>query len=190
MSDSSFSTLPNDILFEVAFPATPPVTPGFTNMDDEMLLQATEQMMDSKIDTKTGAPANVRAAVSAATRPANRLEILRTFYPDAKPVEVYDPASGAAKYGRGNFIYKDPQTGLPTLFDEELRLFGVPVPGLRDILDVGPEIAETAGAIGGATAGLAAAGGTTVASGGIGAVTAPAVVMAGEGVGSAAAREA
>lgn len=190
MSDSSFSTLPDDILFDTAFPATPPVTPGFTNMDDEMLLQATEQMMDSKIDTKTGAPANVRAAVSAATRPANRLEILRTFYPDAMPVEVYDPASGAAKYGRGNFIYKDPQTGLPTLFDEDLRLFGVPVPGLRDILDVGPEIAETAGAIGGATAGLAAAGGTTVASGGIGAVTAPALVMAGEGVGSTAAREA
>ena len=190
MSNSSLSTLPDDILFDTAFPPKPPVPPGFTNMDDEMLLQATEQMMDSKIDTKTGAPANVRAAVSAATRPANRLEILRTFYPDAMPVEVYDPASGAAKYGRGNFIYKDPQTGLPTLFDEDLRLFGVPVPGLRDILDVGPEIAETAGAIGGATAGLAAAGGTTVASGGIGAVAAPALVMAGEGVGSAAAREA
>jgi predicted RNA-binding Zn ribbon-like protein len=190
MSNSSLSTLPDDILFDTAFPATPPVPPGFTNMDDEMLLQATEQMMDSKIDTKTGAPANVRVAVSAATRPANRLEILRTFYPDAMPVEVYDPASGAAKYGRGNFIYKNPQTGVPTLFDEDLRLFGVPVPGLRDILDVGPEIAETAGAIGGATAGLAAAGGTTVASGGIGAVAAPALVMAGEGVGSAAAREA
>jgi hypothetical protein len=190
MSDSSFSALPKEILLEVAFPSSPPVTPGFTNMDDEMLLQATEQMIDSKIDTKTGAPANVRAAVSAATRPANRLEILRTFYPDAMPVEVYDPVSGAAKYGRGNFIYKDPQTGVPTLFDEDLRLFGVPVPGLRDILDVGPEIAETAGAIGGATAGLAAAGGTTVASGGVGALAGPALVMAGEGVGSAAAREA
>ena len=73
MSDSSFSALPKEILLEVAFPSSPPVTPDFTNMDDEMLLQATEQMMDSKIDTKTGAPANVRAAVSAATRPANRL---------------------------------------------------------------------------------------------------------------------
>ena len=96
MSNSSLSTLPDDILFDTAFPPKPPVTPGFTNMDAEMLLQATEQMMDSKIDTKTGAPANVRAAVSAATRPANRLEILRTFYPDAMPVE------GEFKYAKNS----------------------------------------------------------------------------------------
>ena len=59
----------------------------------------------------------------------------------------------------------------------------MPVPGLRDFVDVGPEIAETVGAIGGAIGG-----------GVLGAPAGPmgvgAGVVLGEGVGSATAREA
>ena len=175
---------------------------GFKSLDDETLLAmisseqddeesyqdaliaklAQEKILNS-IDTKTGAPANVRASVSAAQKPNDKLATLKNFYPDAVPVEVLDPDNGAIKYGRGNFVFTNPETGQLTLFDEDLRLFGMPVPGLRDFVDVGPEIAETAGAIGGAIGGgiLGAPGGPM----GVGAG-----VVLGEGVGSATAREA
>ena len=175
---------------------------GFKSLDDETLLAmvspeqdddesyqdaligklAQEKILNS-IDTKTGAPANVRASVSAAQKPNDKLATLKNFYPDAVPVEVLDPDYGAVKYGRGNFVFTNPETGQLTLFDEDLRLFGMPVPGLRDFVDVGPEIAETAGAIGGAIGG-----------GVLGAPAGPmgvgAGVVLGEGVGSATAREA
>ena len=175
---------------------------GFKSLDDETLLAmvtpekdddesyqdaliaklAQEKILNS-IDTKKGAPANVRASVSAAQKPNDKLATLKKYYPDAIPVEVLDPENGAIKYGRGNFVFTDPETGNLTLFDEDLRLFGMPVPGLRDFVDVGPEIAETAGAIGGAIGGgiLGAPGGPV----GVGAG-----VVLGEGVGSVTAREA
>ena len=175
---------------------------GFKSLDDETLLAmisseqddeesyqdaliaklAQEKILNS-IDTKTGAPANVRASVSAAQKPNDKLATLKNFYPDAVPVEVLDPDNGAIKYGRGNFVFTNPETGQLTLFDEDLRLFGMPVPGLRDFVDVGPEIAETAGAIGGAIGG-----GILGAPGGPMGVGAGEVLS--EGVGSATAREA
>ena len=175
---------------------------GFKSLDDETLLAmisseqdnegsyqdalieklAQEKILNS-IDTKTGAPANVRASVSAAQKPNDKLATLKNFYPDAVPVEVLDPDNGAIKYGRGNFVFTNPERGQLTLFDEDLRLVGIPVPGLRDLVDVGPEIAETAGAIGGAIGGgIAGAPGGPVGVG--------AGVVLGEGVGSATAREA
>ncbi|UCH71601.1 MAG: hypothetical protein JSW62_04180, partial [Thermoplasmatales archaeon] len=66
---------------------------------------------------------------------------------------VFDPQNGAARFGRGNFVYTNPENGQLTLFDEDLRLLGLSVPGLRDLVDVGPEIAETVGAVGGAIVG-------------------------------------
>ena len=64
-----------------------------------------------------------------------------------------------------------------------------PIPTLGDFADVGPEIAETIGGIGGGIGGAAAAG--TLASYSIGAIpAATAGFVAGEGLGSAAAREA
>ena len=153
------------------------------NYEDALLDKIAQERLLASIDTKKGAPANVRASVSAAQKPEDRLATLQNFYPDAVPVEVFDPENGAAKFGRGNFVYTDPETNQLTLFDEDLRLFGMPIPGLRDLVDVGPEIAETVGAIGGAIGG-----GIAGAPGGPAGITAGAI--AGEGLGSATAREA
>jgi hypothetical protein len=153
------------------------------NFEDSLIEDLAQERLMASIDTKTGAPANVRAAVSAAQTEDDRLATLKNFYPDALPVQALDPEYGIAKFGYGNFVYTNPDTGQLTLFDEDLRLFGMSVPGLRDLVDIGPEIAETAGAIGGAIGGAtlgAPAGPVGVASG----------IMVGEGLGSAAAREA
>jgi len=152
------------------------------NYEDSLINNIAQERLLASIDTKTGAPANVRAAVSAAQTEDDRLLTLKNFYPDAVPVQAIDPQHGVAKFGYGNFVYTSPETGQLTLFDEDLRLFGMSVPGLRDFVDVGPEIAETAGAIGGGIYGGvlgAPAGPPGVAAG----------VVVGEGLGSAAARE-
>lgn len=151
------------------------------NYEDDLIDQIAQARLLASIDTKTGAPANVRAAVSAAQTEEDRLLTLKNFYPDAVPVQAIDPQHGIAKFGFGNFVYTNPETGQLTLFDEDLRLFGMSVPGLRDFVDIGPEIAETAGAIGGAVAG------GTLAAPSIAGIGAGIVV--GEGLGSAAARE-
>lgn len=152
------------------------------NYEDSLINNIAQERLLASIDTKTGAPANVRAAVSAAQTEDDRLLTLKNFYPDAVPVQAIDPQHGIAKFGYGNFVFTNPETGQLTLFDEDLRLFGMSVPGLRDFVDIGPEIAETAGAIGGGIYGGvlgAPAGPPGVAAG----------VVVGEGLGSAAARE-
>ena len=144
MSDG-FKNLEDDILLSMVMDED---VEG--NYQDDLIEKLAQDRLLASIDTKTGAPGNVRAAVSAAQTPDDRLATLKNFYPDALPVEVLDPQDGAAKFGYGNFVFTNPETGKPTLFDEDLRIFGIPVPGLRDLVDVGPEIAETVGAIGGA----------------------------------------
>ena len=174
---SGIQNLDDDILLSMA---APEVEQGDYN--DSLLDKIALDRMLASIDTKTGAPANVRAAVSAAQKPDDRLATLRKFYPDAVPVQAIDPQDGVAKYGFGNFVYTNPETGKLTLFDEDLRLFGVPVPGLRDFVDVGPEIAEVGGGIaGGTTAAIVAAPSTPLGMTG--------AFVAGEAVGSATARE-
>ena len=173
-----FENLENDILFSLL-----PGSQEQGSYEDDLIDKIAQERLIASIDTKTGAPANVRASVSAAQSQDDRLATLRNFYPDAVPVQAIDPENGVAKFGFGNFVYTNPETGQLTLFDEDLRLFGVPVPGLRDFVDVGPEIAETAGAIGGAIGGA-----TIGAPAGPGGIAAGVVV--GEGLGSAAAREA
>ena len=145
---NGFETLDNDTLLSII---QPDLEQG--NHDDDLIAKIAQQKLIDSIDTKTGAPANVRASVSAAQKPNDKLATLKNFYPDAVPVEVLDPEHGAVKFGRGNFVFTNQENGQLTLFDEDLRLFGMPVPGLRDFVDVGPEIAETAGAIGGAIGG-------------------------------------
>ncbi len=170
-----FENLENDILFSLL-----PGSQEQGSYEDDLIDKIAQERLIASIDTKTGAPANVRASVSAAQSQDDRLATLRNFYPDAVPVQAIDPENGVAKFGFGNFVYTNPETGQLTLFDEDLRLFGVPVPGLRDFVDVGPEIAETAGAIGGAIGGAAIgapAGPVGIATG----------VVAGEGLGSATA---
>lgn len=186
MSDG-FNNLENDVLLSMVIEDDEP-----GNYEESLLDKIAQERLLKSVDTKTGAPANVRAAVSGAQSPDDRLATLKNFYPDALPVEVFDPQDGAAKFGFGNFVYTSPETGQLTLFDEDLRIFGMPVPGLRDLVDVGPEIAETVGAIGGGIAGgIMGASAGTLAAPGIGTIGGgTAGFVAGEGLGSAVAREA
>lgn len=82
-----------------------------------------------------GAPPHVRLAVGSA-RERDRLPTLQRFYPDAKPYPD----------GSDNFLYTDPDSGIPTLYNP---------PGLDrgDFPAITREAVETLGAAAGATAG-------------------------------------
>lgn len=113
---------------------------------------------DPEIDMNRGAPWKVREAVGAAVTPQDRLLTIRKYYPDAQPM------------GEDNFVFVDPQTKRPTLYNPRGLDYG-------DIPSVTPEIAEGLGGVmGGAVAaptlnpiaigagiGLGAAGGREVA---------------------------
>jgi hypothetical protein len=188
VTDTALDTLSDSQLLSMAFPEIPTVG---NYSDDELIGIAQKQLLDS-VDTKSGGDAGARAQVAAAKSVDDKLTTIKRFYPDALPVEVLDPKNGAARFGRGNFVFTNPETGVLTLFDEDIRLFGMPIPTLGDFADVGPEIAETIGAIGGGIAGATAgAGAGTLALPGVGTVAGgTAGFVAGEGLGSAAAREA
>jgi hypothetical protein len=191
MSDSAFKELDNDILLSIAT-GQPEANTG-PGHDNDILVRIAQQEREDSIDTQSGAPAGVRAQVGAAQSQEDRLTTLRNLgYADAIPVEIFDPENGATKFGRGNFIFTNPETGQLTLFDEDIRLFGMPVPTLGDFADIGPEIAETIGAIGGGiSGGIAGASAGTVAAPVFGTVAGgTAGFIAGEGAGSALAREA
>lgn len=84
------------------------------------------------IDTR-GAPRNVRATVGGAPE-ADRLATLRLYYPDARP------------FGQDNFIFTDPQTNRPTLYNPRGLDIG-------DLYSIRPEAAEAIGGVlGGALA--------------------------------------
>ena len=191
MSAKAFETLSDDVLLEMAAPSKSDAPAGdIPTLSDDYLMQAAQQRLSNSIDTQSGAPAGVRAQVGAAQRAEDKLATLKKYFPDAVPVEVFDPEFGADKFGRGNFVFTNPETGKLTLFDEDLRLFGVPIPTLGDVADVGPEIAETVGGIAAGTVAAAAAG-TATSPTVVGAVpAATAAFIAGEGLGSATAREA
>ena len=150
MTQTALQTLSDDMLLDIIdSPKPPPVdVTAFAGFDDNLLLKIAQQKINNSIDTQSGAPASVRAQVAAAQTPDDRLATVQKFYPDAVPIEVFDPEYGASKFGRGNYIFTNPETGALTLFDEDVRLFGVPLPTLGDFADVGPEIAETVGGLG------------------------------------------
>jgi hypothetical protein len=192
MTQTALETLNDDILLDMVTPSgrVPVDNQSSLGFTDDLLLQIAQKKLSNSIDTQSGAPASVRAQVAAAQTPNDRLSTLQKFFPDAIPIEVFDPEYGASKFGRGNFVFTNPETGQLTLFDEDIRLFGVPIPTLGDIADVGPEIAET---VGGITAGTLAAGaaGTATSPTVVGSIpAATAAFIAGEGIGSATAREA
>lgn len=85
-----------------------------------------------QIDQRTGAPMNLRAAVAAVRRPAQKLEIIRKVDPNAQP------------YGNGNFVYTPPGASEPILFDPK----GIKDIG-KDLVEGLPMISEIAGSIGG-----------------------------------------
>lgn len=59
----------------------------------------------ANVDEERGAPARVRASVSASKTPQDRLSTLQMFYPDAQP------------WGQDNFVYTDPETKNRTLYN-------------------------------------------------------------------------
>ena len=117
---------------------------------------------DPKRIDQRGAPVRVRVAVGNARTPEDRLATLRRYYPDAEP------------YGDDNFIFTDPQTGRPTIYNKPGLDFG-------DIPSIGPEIAEGIGGIAGGAAATASA----PVTGGASLLTVPAAA----GAGAAAGRE-
>ena len=117
---------------------------------------------DRLIDKESGAPIRVRGIVGSAPV-KDKLRNLEQFYPDAVP------------YGDDNFVFTDPGTGRPTLFNPE---------GL-DVGDVAGVAREGAQAVGGT---LGAAGGVLLSAAtgpGAPAAVIPATV-AGAGLGTAA----
>jgi hypothetical protein len=120
------------------------------------------------LDVTTGAPAAVRAAVGSAQKPEDRLATIRKAYPDAEPFEA------------DNFVYTDPKTGRPTLYNPP----GFDLVG--DTASVFPEIAEVGG--GGTAAGLAAL--PAIAGAGPTGGTSMLAIPLAYGLGAAAGREA
>ena len=180
----SFNELPDDVLLSMI------EDPLFDENDPSWQQSAEDYMADSitldSVNTKKGAPINVRASVNAAQSEDDRLLTLKNFFPDAVRVEDLSPEFGAERFGNNNFVYTDPETQELTLFDEQGGwLFGASIADLT--ADIGPEIAETAGAIGGAIGGVAV--GVVAAPFTAGVVNPVTAGFAGEGLGSASARE-
>jgi hypothetical protein len=121
---------------------------------------------DAAIDKESGAPARVRMLVGSAPE-GDKLANLKRFYPDATP------------HGEGNFVFTDPGTGKPTLYNPK---------GL-DLGDVAGVAREASQAVGGALgAAFGGAGGLVVgAPAGPGAaLTATKGAVIGAGLGTAA----
>ena len=183
-SVDSFDKLPDDVLLSMI------EDPLFDENDPSWQESAEDYMADAAtldaVDITSGAPINVRAAVNAAQSEEDRLATLKNFYPGAVRVEDLSPEYGSQRFGAGNFVYEDPETQELTLFDERGGwIFGASIADLT--ADIGPEIAETVGAIGGGIAG--AIGGLAAAPFTAGVVNPVTGALAGEGLGSASARE-
>ena len=70
---------------------TPPLPTGALSFD--------------KLDNKTGAPKKIRATVSAYKKPEDKLKLIQKYYPDAIP------------FGADNYVFTNPKTKQPTLFN-------------------------------------------------------------------------
>ena len=186
---NSLDTVDARTLLDMTFPNKNPALQNDTNSIDALMMSLSDQEDSDAVDTTTGAPFEVRAFVNAAQREDDRLTTLRKYYPDALPVEQRFE-NGADRFGQGNFVYTDPETGQLTLFDEDSRILGFPYPSLTDLTaDIGPELAEF---VGGTSAGIGAAAlaGTAASPTLLGAIpAATAAFVAGESLGSASARE-
>lgn len=121
---------------------------------------------DRLIDKESGAPARVRAVVGSLTDAESRLATIKKFYPDAFAFED------------DNFVFTDPATGKPTLYNPK----GL---DLGDVASVAREVTITVGGGLGAAAGVITAAGATVATGGVAAPTIPPAALVGSGFGSA-----
>lgn len=125
---------------------------------------------DALIDKKSGAPARVRTLVGSAPEP-DRLANIKRFYSDAVP------------YGEDNFVFTDPASGRPTLYNP---------PGIDagDVFAVAREATQVIGGTLGAAGGAIVGGTSGLAGGPAAPATVPAGAVtgaiAGSGLGSAA----
>jgi hypothetical protein len=85
---NSFNNLPDSVLLEMLGAGS---NDGSENYTNDLLQLLSDQELSNQVDTKVGSPTNVRAAVSAAQTKEDKLNTLRKFYPDALPVEAFDP---------------------------------------------------------------------------------------------------
>jgi hypothetical protein len=126
-------------------------------MSREEINSEAGRLYDEAIDKTTGAGATARMAAGTARTSQDKLATIRQYYPDAQP------------YGDGNFVFTDPKTGRPTMFNEQnSRMFGIPLPTVGDIAGATPEIVEAVGGAMGAAAGTTLGPGGTVAGAGLG----------------------
>lgn len=123
-------------------------------------------LVPSNIDRNKGAPARIRALVGAARTPEDRLATLRKIYPDAQP------------FDDDNFIFTDPKTGRPTLYNSA----GLDV---GDLASIGGEASELAGGVLGAAVAAPPAIAAAIPTGGASLLAIPAAT----GLGAAGARE-
>jgi hypothetical protein len=119
------------------------VIPGAIKPEDLGQFIRQQPQFEEIIDKKTGADAGARMAVGSKSDVNSRLATAQIYYSDAQP------------YGSDNFIYTSPETGLPTLFNEEGLSWGDAAAFTRDIYV-------------GAWGGLGAIGGTATAGPGVG----------------------
>lgn len=135
--------------------ADPILPPGFVVLDP------------NRIDRKSGAPGITRARVGAAPTPRDRLSTIRKDFPDAQP------------HGDDNFVYTDPKTGRPTLYNPKGLDWG-------DWLSILPEAGEfVGGTVGGILATPPALAGAAPTMG-----ASLLAIPAGVGLGAAGGREA
>lgn len=135
---------------------------GLTGQGANTYIDEHSLVLPEGVDTSTGAPSHVRLVVGSGPD-KDKLANIQQFYPDA--VEV------ANKLGHpsGNFVYKDPTTGKPTLYNPQGLDTG-------DVPSVAREMYQTAG---GALGGVVGAGESIPTAGVAAPVTVP--VMAGVG---------
>ena len=129
--------------------ALPPLPSGALNIDS--------------LDKDTGVSVALRSTVSAYKKPEDKLKLIRKYYPEAIP------------FGSDNYVFKNPKTNRPTLFNPEGADFG-------DFAEYGRIGANILGGIGGFIGGGLVSSPTVV---GI-----PVAGAAGGAVGSVAAGEA
>lgn len=118
----------------------------------------------SMIDQSRGAPAFIRQVVGGFIDPPSRLATLQKYYPDAKP------------FGKDNFVYTDPETRKPTLYNPEGFDKG-------DFASISKEVFVSGGGSIGAVMGGAAG----LAGGPAAPVTSPYGAIVGAGLGAGAA---
>lgn len=101
----------------------------------------------ANLDVSTGAPNRLRAVAAAYSKPQDKLNLIKKYYPDAQP------------FGDDNFVFTNPATKRRTLFNPKGLDIG-------DIYEYGRVVPEIAGGIGGGALGLPA-GPAGVVGGGI-----------------------